>query len=76
MTKAVEVHNLEDPQLVEFVDNARRELFNLRFQHATGQLENTARLGQAKGDLARGLTVAQQRGIDVEIEIRRQRSDG
>ena len=44
MTKAVEVHNLEDPQLVEFVDNARKELFNLRFQHATGQLENTARL--------------------------------
>jgi large subunit ribosomal protein L29 len=76
MTKAAEVHNLEDPQLVEFVDNARRELFNLRFQHATGQLENTARLQQAKGDLARGLTVAQQRGIDVEIEIRRQRSDG
>ena len=34
--KAVEVHNLEDPQLVEFVDNARKELFNLRFQHATG----------------------------------------
>jgi large subunit ribosomal protein L29 len=76
MTKAAEVHNLEDPQLVEFVDNARREVFNLRFQHATGQLENTARLRQAKGDLARGLTVAQQRGIDVEIEIRRQRTDG
>ena len=58
MTKAVEVHNLEDPQLVEFVDNARKELFNLRFQHATGQLENTARLKHAKRDLARGLTVA------------------
>ena len=37
--KAVEVHNLDDPQLVEFVDNARKEAFNLRFQHATGQLE-------------------------------------
>jgi large subunit ribosomal protein L29 len=76
VTKGVEVHNLEDPQLVEFVDNARKELFNLRFQHATGQLENTARLKQAKQDLARGLTVAGQRGIDVEIEIRRQRNDG
>ena len=54
--KAVEVHNLEDPQLVEFADNARQELFNLRFQHATGQLENTARLKQAKQDLARALT--------------------
>ena len=71
--KAVEVHNLEDTQLVEFADNARAELFNLRFQHATGQLENTARLTQAKRDLARALTVARQRGIDVETEIRRQR---
>ena len=42
--KAVEVHNLDDPQLVEFVDRSRQELFNLRFQHATGQLENTAGL--------------------------------
>jgi large subunit ribosomal protein L29 len=74
--KAVEVHNLEDTQLVEFTDNARTELFNLRFQHATGQLENTARLGQAKRDLARALTVARQRGIDVDTEIRRQRQHG
>jgi large subunit ribosomal protein L29 len=71
--KAVEVHNLEDPQIVEFADNARKELFNLRFQHATGQLENTARLKQAKKDLARALTVARERGLDVETEIRRQR---
>ena len=69
--KAVEVHNLEDPQLVELADNARKELFNLRFQHATGQLENTARLKQAKQDLAQALTVAHQRGIDVETEIRK-----
>ena len=71
--KAVEVNNLEDPQLVEFADRARQEVFNLRFQHATGQLENTARLSQAKRDLARALTVARQRGMDVETEIRRQR---
>ena len=51
-----------------------RKLFNLRFQHATGQLENTARLKQAKQDLARVLTVAQQRGLDVETEIRRQKT--
>jgi large subunit ribosomal protein L29 len=70
--KAVEVHNLEDTQLVEFADTARKELFNLRFQHATGQLENTARLSAAKADLARALTVARQRGVDVETETRRQ----
>jgi large subunit ribosomal protein L29 len=69
--KAVEVHNLDDHQLLEFVDDARKELFNLRFQHATGQLENTARLKQAKQDLARGLTVARQREVDVDAELAR-----
>jgi large subunit ribosomal protein L29 len=74
--KAVEVNSLEDAQLVEFADNARKELFNLRFQHATGQLENTARLKQAKQDLARALTIARQRGIEVDTEIRRQSRNG
>ena len=71
--KAAQVHDLDDVTLVEFCGTARQEIFNLRFQHATGQLENTARLKQAKRDLARALTIAQQRGIDVETEIRRQR---
>ena len=74
--KPVEVHSLEDAQLVEFADNARKELFNLRFQHATGQLENTSRLQAAKGDLARALTVARQRDIDVDTEIRRLSRNG
>jgi len=74
--KAVDVHNLEDAQLVEHADNARKEVFNLRFQHATGQLENTARLKQAKQDLARALTIARQRGMDIETDIRTQRRNG
>jgi large subunit ribosomal protein L29 len=74
--KAGEVHGLDDGQLVEHVRDARQEVFNLRFQLATGQLENTARIGQAKKDLARGLTVARARGIDVEREMRRQADDG
>jgi large subunit ribosomal protein L29 len=74
--KSTEVHGLADDQLVELVGNSREELFNLRFQHATGQLENTAGLKRAKRDLARGLTVAGQRGIDVESELRRQRKNG
>jgi large subunit ribosomal protein L29 len=73
--KAVEVHNLDDPQLVEFVDNARKETFNLRFQHATGQLENTAGMKNAKKDLARAMTVARERGLDIEAELRKQRND-
>ena len=71
--KPQEVHDMADDLLVEFVGNTRQELFNLRFQHATGQLENTARLGQAKRDLARALTIARERGIDVDVELRRQR---
>jgi large subunit ribosomal protein L29 len=66
-----EVHDMADDQLAEFVQRARQEVFNLRFQHATGQLENTARLGQSKRDLARGLTVARERGLDVEAELKR-----
>jgi large subunit ribosomal protein L29 len=72
MAKAGAVHDLADDQLVEFIGTARQEIFNLRFQHATGQLENTARLSTAKRDLARGMTVARQRGIDVERELRLQ----
>ena len=73
--KSVEVHNLDDVQLVEFVADARQAVFNLRFQHATGQLENTAGLRAAKTDLARGLTVARQRGIDPDVEIERQKDE-
>ena len=73
--KSGEVHGMADAQLVEFVGKAREELFNLRFQHSTGQLENTARLSHAKRDLARGMTVARQRGIDVERELRRQKDE-
>jgi large subunit ribosomal protein L29 len=51
--------------------DAKQESFNLRFSHATGELENTARLGQAKRDIARLLTVAKERGIDVDRELRK-----
>ncbi len=71
--KSSEVHGYADPQVVELVGNKRQELFNLRFQHATGQLEDTAALQRAKRDLARAMTVARERGIDVEVELARQR---
>jgi large subunit ribosomal protein L29 len=64
--KAPEVHQLDDGELERFVVDARKELLNLRFQNATGQLENSSRIKEAKKDLARGLTVARERGIDVE----------
>ena len=71
--KPAELRDLPDEELLARLESQKEELFNLRFQHATGQLENTARMRQAKQDLARALTVARQRGIDVETEIRRLR---
>lgn len=69
--KASEAHDLKDDELVAKLIDAKQETFNLRFRHATGELENTARLGQAKRDVARLLTVAKERGIDVERELRK-----
>jgi large subunit ribosomal protein L29 len=69
MPQAKEVHDMSDDVLVEHIRTTRQELFGLRFRHATGELENTAGLGSAKRDLARALTIAHQRGIDVEREL-------
>jgi large subunit ribosomal protein L29 len=69
--KASEAHNLKDDELMARLIDAKEEAFNLRFRHATGELENTARLGQTRRDIARLLTVARARGIDVEKETRR-----
>ena len=68
--KASDVHALSDQDLVEALRDARQDSFNLRFRHATGELENTSALGASRRDLARLLTVAGQRGIDVEKELR------
>ena len=68
--RASDVHALSDQDLVEALRNAREETFNLRFRHATGELENTAGLGASRRELARLLTIARQRGIDVEKELR------
>jgi large subunit ribosomal protein L29 len=63
--KTTELRDLTDERLLDHVVDQRRELFGLRLRHATGELENTASLRAAKRDLARALTVARQRGIDV-----------
>ena len=68
--KASEVHALGDQDLVQAIKDAREETFNLRFRHATGELENTAGLGESRRDLARLMTVARERGIDVDKESR------
>jgi large subunit ribosomal protein L29 len=62
--KATELRDLNDNGLRDHITTQRRELFGLRLQHATGELENTAGMRSAKRDLARALTVARQRGVD------------
>jgi len=62
--KAVELRDMDDDELREHIVTARRELFGLRFQHATGELDNTSGLGRARREIARALTVARERGID------------
>jgi large subunit ribosomal protein L29 len=63
---AKELRDLKDDELVEHVKTARRDAFGLRFQLATGELENTAGVGSARRDLARALTIARERGIDPD----------
>jgi large subunit ribosomal protein L29 len=66
---AKELRDLQDDELFEQIKTSRREIFGLRFQLATGELENTAGVGSAKRDLARALTIASERGLDIH-EIR------
>ncbi len=68
--KAAEVHNMKDDELLDRIRHAKEEHFGLRFQHATGELENTSGMGMARRDIARLLTVAKERGIDVEKELK------
>jgi large subunit ribosomal protein L29 len=62
-TKIDEFLSMSDDELVDQLAEARRELFNLRFQLATGQLDNTARMGQVRKNIARILTVLRDREI-------------
>ena len=63
--KPAELRDMSESELREHLDTARRELFGLRFQHATGELDNTASLRKAKQEIARALTVANERGIEI-----------
>ena len=68
--KGREVHQLGDSELVEALKEARREAFNLRLRNATGELENSSRLNHSRRDVARLLTVARQRDIDLQKELK------
>ncbi|WP_334143299.1 50S ribosomal protein L29 [Rhabdothermincola sp.] len=61
--RAAALRDLNDGELLERLAETKQELFNLRFQHVTGQLENHARLGQVKKDVARIMTELRAREI-------------
>ena len=61
-----DLRDLSNQDLVERLAETRQELFNLRFQSATGALENTARLRLAKREIARILTIRNEREASVE----------
>jgi large subunit ribosomal protein L29 len=63
MASASDLAQLDGDELATRLGDARRELFNLRFQLATGQLDNPARVGQVRHDVARILTVLRTREI-------------
>ena len=64
--RARELRDLSYEELVRRLRESREELFNLRFQAATGALENSARLGLTKRDIARILTVQAERVRTLE----------
>ena len=61
MTRAKDLRDLTDEELETKLKETRQELFNLRFQSATGARENSARLGGVKREIARILTIRHQR---------------
>ena len=75
-SKAIELRELPDDDLYVRIESAKEELFNLRFQLATGQLDNTARLKELRHDVARLATVLRERELElVRIAAAQARED-
>jgi large subunit ribosomal protein L29 len=65
VTTAAELRTVSADDLAEKLAEAKEELFNLRFQNATGQLDNTARLRAVRKDIARIYTVMRERELGI-----------
>ena len=66
-TKATELRQLGDEDLVKKLSEAKEELFNLRFQMATGQLDNNRRLRTVRHDIARIYTILRERELGLSV---------
>ncbi|MCG2621586.1 50S ribosomal protein L29 [Arthrobacter sp. I2-34] len=64
-----QLETFDSERLVEELRKAKEELFNLRFQSATGQLENHGRLKAVKRDIARIYTVLRERELGIRPEV-------
>jgi large subunit ribosomal protein L29 len=67
-SKAAELRELPDEELVSRIESSKEELFNLRFQLATGQLDNPSRLKEVRHEVARIATVLREREIELELD--------
>jgi large subunit ribosomal protein L29 len=67
-TTAAEIRDLNDEELVRRLGESKEELFNLRFQVATGQLDNNRRLHHVRRDIARIYTVMRERELGIVRE--------
>ena len=63
MATAAELRDLEEEELETRLGDAKQEMFNLRFQLVTGQLDNSSRLGEIRRDIARIKTVLREKEI-------------
>jgi large subunit ribosomal protein L29 len=63
--KPSEIRNLSNDEIQETLHNKTEELFNLRFQLSTNQLENTSRLKQTKKDIARLQTIRKEKEMEL-----------
>jgi len=75
MAKASELRELPDEELLSRLEAAKEELFNLRFQFATSQLDNPMRMKDVRHDLARILTILRERSTEEELERAIARAD-
>ena len=67
-SKAAELRDLTDQQLLDRVEESKEELFNLRFQLATGQLDNPSRIRKVRHEIARIATVMRERELEAELD--------
>jgi large subunit ribosomal protein L29 len=69
MPRAIaEFRDLGDEELLERLESSKEELFNLRFQLATGQLDNPMRIKNVRHDVARILGILRQRNVEAQID--------